>query len=76
MSTPFTVLDVPEELRARSYSKPIDGREFTPGGACNRLVLETIQTAMDFDLVVEYVGPEADGEVFEMLTVGTCIQFR
>ena len=50
---------------------PALGTEFGPGGICEHLRLETCQTAMDLVMVIEYVGPEADGEVFEATIVGT-----
>ena len=53
---------------------PAPGTEFGPGGICEHLRLETCQTAMDLTLVVEYVGPEADGEVFEATLVGTAVE--
>lgn len=49
---------------------PAAGSEFGPGGILEHMKLETLQTAMDFTLVVEYVGPEVDGEVFEATVVG------
>ena len=54
---------------------PAPGTEFGPGGICEHLRLETCQTAMDLALVVEYVGPEPDGEVFEGTIVGTAYEF-
>ena len=49
---------------------PIPGERFRKGGIMSELRLETCQTAMDFVLSVEYVGPIADGEVFEATLVG------
>lgn len=49
---------------------PAPGTEFGPGGILEHMRLETLQTAMDFTIVVEYVGPEPDGEVFEATIVG------
>jgi hypothetical protein len=54
---------------------PTPGTEFGPGGILEHLRLETLQIAMDFKLVVEYVGPEPDGEVFEATIVGTVVEF-
>ena len=54
---------------------PAAGTEFGPGGICEHLRLETCQTAMDISIIVEYVGPEADGEVFEATMVGTATEF-
>ena len=51
------------------------GTEFGPGGICEHLRLETCQTAMDLAVIVEYVGPEADGEFFEATMVGTATEF-
>lgn len=55
-------------------SGEIPGAEFGPGGVCATLRLETCQTAMDFVLVVRYVGPEPDGEVFEATAVGIAFE--
>ncbi|HSX22271.1 MAG TPA: hypothetical protein VLE97_05800 [Gaiellaceae bacterium] len=52
---------------------PAAGTEFGPGGILEHVKLETLQTAMDFKLVVEYVGPEPDGEVFEATVVGLSV---
>ena len=52
---------------------PAPGTEFGPGGILEHLRLETCQMAMDLVLEVEYVGPEAAGEVFEVTIVGTVI---
>ena len=54
---------------------PAPGTEFGPGGILEHLRLETCQTAMDLTLVIEYVGPEPDGEIFEATIVGTTIEF-
>ncbi len=53
---------------------PLPGRLFVPGGTCYRFVTETIQTAMDFTLLVHYVGPEAEG-TFEAVAMGTLAQY-
>jgi len=50
---------------------PLPGRLFTPGGTCHHFVTAVIQTAMDFALLVHYVGPEADGRVFEAVAMGS-----
>lgn len=52
---------------------PAPGTEFGPGGILEHMRLDTCQTAMDLRLVVEYVGPEEDGEVFEATVVGTSV---
>lgn len=54
---------------------PAPGTEFGPGGILEHMRLETLHTAMDFILVVEYIGPEPDGEVFEATVVGTTVDF-
>lgn len=54
---------------------PTRGTDFGPGGVLENLKLETCQTAMDFKLVVQYVGPEPDGEVFEAAIVGLATDF-
>lgn len=53
---------------------PAHGTEFGPGGILEHMRLESVHTAMDFTLVVEYVGPEMDGEVFEATVVGTTLR--
>ena len=53
---------------------PIPGQEFGPGGVCASLRLATCQTAMDFVMIVEYLGPETDGEVFEATAVGLAVE--
>jgi hypothetical protein len=52
---------------------PAPGTDFGPGGICEKLKLETCQTAMDFVLSVEYIGPEEAGEVFEATIVGLAV---
>lgn len=71
----WVVHDVKVGNRSQFAQKrgPVPGSEFGPGGVCEHLRLETAQTAMDIELVVEYVGPEEDGEVFEATLVGTAI---
>lgn len=71
--TDWLVHDILVGNRSQLEAKhgPIPGREFGPNGACARMSLETVQTAMDLDLVVEYVGPELDGAVFEATVIGT-----
>lgn len=54
---------------------PAPGTEFGPGGILEHLKLETAQTAMDIKLVVEYVGPESEGEVFEATMVGLATDY-
>lgn len=53
------------------WGPPLLGRLFTPGGTCHHFVTETIQTAMDFTLLVHYVGPEAEGSIFEAVAMGS-----
>jgi hypothetical protein len=52
---------------------PAAGSEFGPGGILEHLRLDVAQTAMDITIIVEYVGPEPEGEVFEATMVGTAI---
>lgn len=54
---------------------PAAGTEFGPGGILEHLRLETLGTAMDLVLVVEYVGPDPEGEIFEATVVGTAFKF-
>ena len=71
------VHDIKVGNRSQFASKrgPAAGTEFGPGGICEHLRLKTCQTAMDLSIIVEYVGPEADGEVFEATLVGTATEF-
>lgn len=50
---------------------PLSGRLFTPGNTCYRFVTDTIQTAMNFTMLVHYVGPCEDGAIFEALAMGS-----
>jgi hypothetical protein len=54
-----------------AHHGPIPGNEFGPNGVCAHMSLETIQSAMDLELRVEYVGPELEGAVFEATVLGT-----
>jgi hypothetical protein len=54
---------------------PVPGVEFGPDGVCASLRFETCQTAMDLVLMVEYVGPNPEGEVFEATLVGTSVAY-
>lgn len=54
---------------------PLPGRLFTPGGTCHRFVTETIQTAMDFTMLVHYVGDDPKGGLFEAVAMGTQARF-
>lgn len=57
----------------RLFLPPIPGERFRKGGIMSELRLETCQLAMHFVLTVEYVGPLAEGEVFEATLVGTAV---
>lgn len=50
---------------------PLPGRLFTPGGTCHHFVTESIQMAMDFTLLVHYVGANPDGEIFVAVAMGS-----
>jgi len=54
-----------------SAGPPTPGRLFVPGGTCHKFVTESIQTAMDFTILVHYVGPDADGAIFEAVAMGS-----
>lgn len=54
---------------------PLSGRLFTPGGTCYRFVTETIQTAMDFTLLLHYVGDDPEGEIFEAVAMGSMARY-
>jgi hypothetical protein len=56
---------------AESFRHPIPGERFRKGGIMSDLRFEPCQTAMDFVMEVEYVGPLDEGEVFEATLVGT-----
>jgi len=53
---------------------PIPGERFRKGGIMSEIRLHTCQTAMDFALLVEYVGPLTQGEVFEATLVGAAVK--
>ncbi len=50
---------------------PLPGRLFVLGGTCHRFVTETIQTAMDFTVLVHYVGQNPEGGIFEAVAMGS-----
>jgi hypothetical protein len=49
---------------------PLPGRLFVPGGTCHHFVCETIQAAMDFAMLVHYVGNDPEGAIFEAVAMG------
>lgn len=53
-----------------NHDVPASGTAFGPGGVLEKLRLETCQVGMDLSLMVEYVGPEPEGEVFEATLAG------
>lgn len=57
-----------------SFHVPIPGERFCKGGIMSELRLETCQIAMHFVLTVEYVGPLAEGAIFEATLVGTAVR--
>src|SRR5207244_3446922 len=58
-----------------AFRAPAPGTDFGPGGILEKMRLETVQTAMNFEICVEYIGPDPDGEVFEATVIGTCLAF-
>ncbi len=50
---------------------PLPGRLFVLGGTCHRFVTETLQTAMDFTMLVHYVGSNPEGGIFEAVAMGS-----
>jgi hypothetical protein len=57
----------------QAFRHPIPGERFRKGGIMSDLRLEACQTTMDFVMEVEYVGPLAEGEVFEATLVRTIV---
>lgn len=55
--------------------EPVLGTHFGPNGVLAKLRLETVQTAMELALIVEYIGPDPEGAVFEATMVGTAVTF-
>ena len=53
------------EQSPRMFVPPAPGVRFRKGGIMSELRLDVCQSAMDFVLIVEYVGPLTEGEVFE-----------
>lgn len=56
------------------YARTLAGLDDSPIAFNSGDISEEMQTAMDFKFVVEYVGPEVDGEVFEATVVGTAAE--
>jgi hypothetical protein len=73
----WLVHDIKVGNRSQLVSKhgPLRGTDLGVGGVLENMKLESLQTAMDFTLVVQYVGPEPDGEVFEAAIVGMSSDF-
>jgi hypothetical protein len=71
----WQVIDIQVGNRSQfpNTGEPIHGRMFAKDGLCRRFATETLQTAMDFAVIVQYVGPDPDGEIFEMLAMGSFI---
>jgi len=53
---------------------PIPGAEFSAGGVCAYLRLETMYSGATLQLTAEYIGPIEEGEVFEATIVGTAVE--
>jgi hypothetical protein len=53
---------------------PIRGEAFRQGGIMGDVRLDVGLTCQDFRIDVEYVGPVAEGEVFEAVIVGTAAE--
>lgn len=53
---------------------PYSGDLFRKGGPMGDIKLETLQIAMDFSMIVEYVGPDPDGAVFEATAIGKALR--
>ena len=49
---------------------PLPGHLFVPGHTCHHFVCETLQTAMDFTMLVHYVGHDPEGAIFEAVAMG------
>ena len=47
------------------------GTEFGPGGICEHLRFDICKAGTDLAMLIEYVDPELEGEVFEATIVGT-----
>jgi len=52
------------------HAGTLAGDAFREDGILRDLRLDTVQTAMDVAMIVEYVGPNPEGEPFEAVTVG------
>lgn len=57
-----------------NHEAPASGTAFGPGGVLAKLRLETCQIGMHISMVIEYVGPEPDGETFEATFSGLAIE--
>lgn len=51
----------------------VPGEVFAAGAIGTSAQYETVQAAMDFTLLVEYIGPEPEGEVFQGAVVGEAV---
>lgn len=58
----------------RLFKPPIPGKCFRKGGLMSELRLDTCQISTHFIMTVEYVGPLAEGEIFEAALVGTAVR--
>jgi len=57
----------------RLFMPPLSGELFRKGGIMRELCLEPCQRAMSISMLVEYVGPLVEGEVFEATLEGDAI---
>jgi len=55
--------------------RPVPGEQFRKGGIMSGLRLTACETMMDFTLIVEYIGPFSEGEVFSATIVGTAVTY-
>lgn len=71
----WTVLDIRiGDASQFVHAGDVPGRMFAAGGALSTMTLKTLQTAMDFVMVVRYDGPEAEGEEFKATVVGLALR--
>lgn len=73
----WMIADVQVGMRSQfpQSGPPLPGRLFTPDGTCYRFVTETIQTAMDFTMLVHYVGDDPEGRIFRAVAMGKMVSY-
>lgn len=67
-------IKVGNRLQSVMGNDSIPGEAFRKDGIMSRVRLDAVLSAMDFTIVVEYVGPESSGKQFTATATGTVIE--